>query len=74
MVNTLKLLDAMRAHKVDCFIFSSTAATFGEPQYSPMDERQLQQPIKPYGRTKLMVEQVLADYDQAYGLHSVSLR
>jgi UDP-glucose 4-epimerase len=74
VVNTLTLLDAMRAHGVDRFIFSSTAATFGEPRYSPMDERHPQQPINPYGRTKLMVEQVLADYEQAYGLHSVSLR
>ncbi|CAM8649077.1 EDH_00030, NAD dependent epimerase/dehydratase, LLPSF_EDH_00030 family [Burkholderiales bacterium] len=61
LVNTLTLLDAMRAHGVNRFIFSSTAATFGEPQYSPMDERHPQQPINPYGRTKLMVEQVLAD-------------
>ena len=74
VVNTLTLLDAMRAHGVNRFIFSSTAATFGEPQYSPIDERHPQQPINPYGRTKLMVEQVLADYEKAYGLRSVSLR
>jgi UDP-glucose 4-epimerase len=61
---TLGLLDAMRAHGVNKFIFSSTAATFGEPQYIPMDERHPQQPINPYGRTKLMVEQALADYDR----------
>jgi len=71
---TLGLLDAMRAHGVDKFIFSSTAATFGEPQYSPIDERHTQQPINPYGRTKLMVEQALADYDKAYGFKSVCLR
>jgi len=71
---TLGLLDAMRAHGVNKFIFSSTAATFGEPQYSPMDERHPQQPINPYGRTKLMVEQALADYDRAYGFKSVCLR
>lgn len=74
VVNTLKLLDAMRAHGVGRFIFSSTAATFGEPLYSPIDERHTQQPINPYGRTKLMVEQVLADYEKAYGLRSVCLR
>ena len=74
VVKTLSLLDAMRAHKVNRFIFSSTAATFGEPQYSPIDEGHPQQPINPYGRSKLMVEQVLADYDRAYGLQSVSLR
>jgi UDP-glucose 4-epimerase len=71
---TLGLLDAMRAHGVNKFIFSSTAATFGEPQYTPMDEQHPQQPITPYGRTKLMVEQALADYDKAYGFKSVSLR
>lgn len=74
VVNTLNLLDAMRAHGVSRFIFSSTAATFGEPQYSPIDEQHPQQPINPYGRTKLMVEQVLPDYDRAYGLKSVCLR
>ncbi len=74
VVNTLNLLNAMRAHRVMRFIFSSTAAIFGEPQYTPIDERHPQQPINPYGRTKLMVEQALADYDKAYGLKSVCLR
>lgn len=74
VTNTLGLLDAMRAHGVNKFIFSSTAATFGEPQYTPIDERHPQQPINPYGRTKLMVEQALADYDKAYGFKSVCLR
>jgi UDP-glucose 4-epimerase len=64
----------MRAHGVKRFIFSSTAATFGEPQYTPIDEQHPQQPINPYGRTKLMVEQLLADYDKAYGMKSVCLR
>lgn len=74
VLNTLGLLDAMRAHGVARFIFSSTAATFGEPQYSPIDEAHPQQPINPYGRSKWMVEQVLADYEHAYGLRSVCLR
>jgi UDP-glucose 4-epimerase len=74
VVNTLHLLEAMRAHGIYKFIFSSTAATFGEPQYTPIDERHPQQPINPYGRTKRMVEEVLADYDAAYGLKSVCLR
>jgi len=73
-VNTLTLLDAMRAHGVKRFIFSSTAATFGEPKYTPIDECHPQQPINPYGRTKLMVEQLLADYDKAYGIKSICLR
>lgn len=74
VVNTLNLLDAMRAHGVQHFIFSSTAATFGEPKYTPIDERHPQQPINPYGRTKRMIEEVLADYDTAYGMKSVCLR
>jgi UDP-glucose 4-epimerase len=74
VVNTLNLLEAMRAHGIHKFIFSSTAATFGEPQYTPIDERHPQQPINPYGRSKRMIEEVLADYDAAYGLKSVCLR
>jgi len=72
--NTQSLLDAMLAHNVKCFIFSSTAATFGEPEYTPIDEAHPQKPINPYGHSKLMVEQILADFDHAYGLKSVSLR
>ena len=74
VTNTLHLLDAMRDAGVSRFIFSSTAATFGEPQYVPIDEVHPQAPINPYGRTKLMVEQVLRDYELAYGLKSVVLR
>jgi UDP-glucose 4-epimerase len=73
VVNTLTLLEAMRSHGVLNFIFSSTAATFGEPKYTPIDERHPQRPINPYGRTKLIVEQVLADYDAAYGLKTLSV-
>jgi UDP-glucose 4-epimerase len=72
--NTLNVLNAMKKHGVSKFIFSSTAATFGEPQYIPIDEMHPQKPINPYGRTKLMVEQALADYDRAYGIKSVCLR
>jgi UDP-glucose 4-epimerase len=74
VTNTLHLLDAMRAAGVHKFIFSSTAATFGEPNYTPIDERHPQAPINPYGRSKLMIEQILEDYDRAYGLKSVCLR
>ena len=74
LVNTLNLLDAMREAGVDKFIFSSTAAIFGEPQSDRIDEAHPKQPINPYGRTKLMVEQALADYGVAYGLKSVCLR
>lgn len=72
--HTLQLLDAMHAAGVQRFIFSSTAATFGEPLYSPIDELHPQRPINPYGRSKWMVEQVLPDYAAAYGLRSVCLR
>jgi len=48
------------------FVFSSTAAIFGEPEYTPIDERHPQKPINPYGKSKLMVEQALADFDTAY--------
>lgn len=74
VVCTLNLLDAMVTHGVRKFIFSSTAAIFGEPCYTPIDEAHPREPINPYGRSKLMVEQVLADYDLAYGLKSVCLR
>ncbi len=74
VINTLNLLDTMQIFGVDKFIFSSTAATFGEPQYTPIDEEHPQNPINPYGRTKLVVEQVLADYARAYRLKSVCLR
>lgn len=74
VANTLNLLDCMQQAGVKKFIFSSTAATFGEPQYSPIDERHPQVPINPYGRSKLIVEQILEDYERAYGLQSVCLR
>lgn len=72
--NTQVLLDAMVKHGINNFIFSSTAAIFGEPEYTPIDEKHSKQPINPYGRTKLMVEQILEDYDTAYGLKSTCLR
>jgi UDP-glucose 4-epimerase len=72
--NTLNLLEAMVAHRVGRFVFSSTAAIFGEPDYVPIDEAHPKRPINPYGLTKLMVEQALADFDRAYGLKSVCLR
>jgi UDP-glucose 4-epimerase len=72
--NTLNLLDAMVAHEVSHFIFSSTAAVFGEPDYLPIDEAHPNRPVNPYGRSKWMIEQVLEDYDRAFGLKSVCLR
>ena len=55
-------------------VFSSTAATYGEPVYTPIDESHPQKPINPYGNSKLMIETILDDYDKAYGLKSVRLR
>jgi UDP-glucose 4-epimerase len=72
--NTLNLMDAMVRHQVKFFIFSSTAAIFGEPEYTPIDEKHPKNPINPYGKSKLMVEEALEDYEQAYGLQSVCLR
>ena len=72
--NTHVLLDAMVKHDIEHFIFSSTAAIFGEPQYTPIDEAHPQSPINPYGRSKLMVEHMLEDYDKAYGLKSTCMR
>jgi UDP-glucose 4-epimerase len=74
VANTLTLLDAMLAARIDKLIFSSTAAIFGSPDYTPVDERHPRLPINPYGRSKLMVENVLGDYEKAYGLRSVCLR
>jgi UDP-glucose 4-epimerase len=72
--NTQNLLNAMVKHGVNYFVFSSTAAIFGEPRYSPIDEAHPENPVNPYGRSKLMVEQMLEDYDAAYGLKSAALR
>ena len=71
---TQVLLDGMRAHGIGRFIFSSTAAIFGDPQYVPIDESHPKLPINPYGRSKWFVEQLLEDYDRAYGLKSICLR
>lgn len=74
VVGTLNLLNALIRHRVEKFIFSSSAAVFGNPEYTPIDELHPTRPINPYGKTKLMVENILADYEHAYGLRSVSLR
>jgi len=73
-VGALSLLEAMREARIGKFIFSSTCATYGTPEKQPMAESAAQAPINPYGRSKLMVEQALRDYDAAYSLRSISLR
>jgi UDP-glucose-4-epimerase GalE len=74
LVGSLNLFEAMRATGHDRLVFSSTCATYGDPVERPITEAHPQRPVNPYGRTKLMVEQALADYAMAHGLHSVSLR
>ncbi|MDK4713503.1 UDP-glucose 4-epimerase GalE [Rhizobium sp. CNPSo 4039] len=74
VIGTLTLLSAAQAAGVKAFVFSSTCATYGLPQSVPLDESHQQVPINPYGRTKYIVEQALADYDQYKGLRSVVLR
>ncbi len=74
VTGTLNLLAAMLDAGVHRFVFSSSCATYGTPQVDLIDEAQPQRPVNPYGWTKLMVEQVLADYAPAYGLSSVALR
>ena len=72
--NTFNLLNAMVEHNVKRFIFSSTAAIYGEPEYLPIDEDHPKHPLNPYGRSKWMIEQTLEDYEHAYGLKSICLR
>ncbi|MBX4907333.1 MULTISPECIES: UDP-glucose 4-epimerase GalE [Rhizobium] len=74
VIGTLTLLSAAQAAGINAFVFSSTCATYGLPQSVPLDETHRQVPINPYGRTKYIVEQALADYDQYKGLRSVVLR
>ena len=74
VVKVLNLLDAMVENGIKYFVFSSTAATFGEPLSPKISESHSQLPINPYGNTKLMVEKILKDYDTAYGLKSSVLR
>ena len=68
VVNGITLLEVMREYGCERFIFSSTAATFGEPQYTPIDEEHPQIPINAYGESKLMFERVLDWYHRAYRL------
>ncbi len=74
LVAGITLLDAMRAHGCHRLVFSSTAATYGEPRETPMPETHAQSPINAYGESKLQFERVLAWYCRAYGLRAVSFR
>jgi UDP-glucose 4-epimerase len=71
---TLTLLEAMRDHKAGPIVFSSTAAVYGEPQHTPINEQHPLNPVNPYGRSKLMVEQMLADFESAHQQKYIALR
>ena len=74
VIGTLNLLEAMRAAKVQRLVFSSTCSTYGDPVSLPMNEDHPQQPVNPYGMSKLTAERAMADYGRAYGLGTVALR
>ena len=74
VVGALTLIEAAQRGGVEALVFSSTCATYGDPVYLPMDEAHPQQPLNPYGRTKLIIEQALADYSRYAGFRSVCLR
>lgn len=70
----ISLLSAMRTHGVKNIVFSSTAATYGEPEKQPIEESDRTEPTNPYGATKLAIENMLKWCDKAYGIHYVALR
>ncbi|WP_293768161.1 UDP-glucose 4-epimerase GalE [uncultured Corynebacterium sp.] len=74
LVTTLALLDAMRENNVTNLVFSSTAATYGEPEHVPITEDMPTQPTNPYGATKLSIDHAITSYAKAYGLGATSLR
>jgi len=74
VAGTISLLESMRQHKCNRIIFSSSCATYGVPDTLPINEGHPQNPINPYGHSKLMIEQILSDYASAYGLSYIALR
>ncbi|MEW6327825.1 MAG: UDP-glucose 4-epimerase [Thermodesulfobacteriota bacterium] len=74
VAKTITLFKVMLEHGIKRFIFSSSAAVYGEPGYVPIDEKHPTVPTNPYGKTKLAIENMLEDCDKAYGLKYVSLR
>jgi UDP-arabinose 4-epimerase len=73
-LGSLNLLEAMRDHGINRMVFSSTCATYGEPEKLPIPEDHPQKPINPYGASKLMIERMLQDFDNAHGIRSIALR
>ena len=74
LCGTKVLLESMVAHGIDKIVFSSTAATYGEPEKQPIEENDRTDPTNPYGATKLAIEGMLKWCDKAYGIHYVALR
>lgn len=74
LAGSLSLLETMRLHNVKNLIFSSTCATYGHPQFTPITEEHPQLPVSPYGRTKWMAEQMMNDFSNAYGMKTIFLR
>lgn len=72
--STVSLLEAMRDHGVKHLVFSSSCATYGNPQSIPIDEAHPQNPINPYGKSKLMCETIIRDFEKAHGIRGVILR
>jgi UDP-glucose-4-epimerase GalE len=74
LVGTLALLQVLRKHEIKKLIFSSSAAVYGKPLYTPLDENHPKNPINPYGKIKWVIENLLEDFYHSYGLASISLR
>lgn len=74
IIGSLNLFDAMVEFSVKYIVFSSTCSIYGDAKYTPINENHPINPINPYGKTKLIIENILEDYDKAYGIKSVCLR
>ena len=74
LLHSLQLLERCRRHGIQRFVFSSTCATYGDPEAVPITEAEEQRPVNPYGNTKLAFERALADYSRAYPLGACALR
>jgi UDP-glucose-4-epimerase GalE len=74
VIGMVNLLEACRTSRIEAFVFSSSCATYGVPETIPIAESTPQNPISPYGASKLMGERILADYERAYGLPTAVLR
>jgi UDP-glucose-4-epimerase GalE len=74
VVGSLTLLETMKNHEINKIVFSSSCATYGKPLFPTISEDHIQKPMNPYGWSKLIVEQMLKDFDRAYGIKSIALR